>query len=499
MGRRKVPREQSAAAGGAILVVRFGIASVMNYAFAFALVWLLPKEDFASVSVLQNILLFAALVLNAGFPWVLARGEARDASLGGDAAVYRAGVIGNVALGLLLAVILGVLEFSGAGVLPLATTGLVVTVCVMLPLMGLTTALGGAMQGLRRFGSEGIAELLEIGVKCLVGLALVSLFTLGAEGVALGFLAGSVVGGWYLVGALHDRFPGWGPVAAYRTFRMALPMWIATSCFGLLATFDVLALGFASHLGLSVAGIALYQVAAILARTMYYIADAFIDATFPFMAAETSSGRSHDWFRGVLRCIPLLILPTQLVLLVAPEPLVDLFFPATYADAANLVRLLDIGTLGLILTAWYNKALFAQGQGGATARRMPVGAAIEVVALVVLVPSYGVVGAAIAFCVGSWSAALLLMAAYRSRHGLELPQLRGLWRHAVALAVPLPLLMLTWVVPHLAGLVLIAAALVLHLVGARLLGLITDRDVQRTRSGVRHFMDGVRRREGTVG
>lgn len=483
-GGRKVPKEQTAASGGAILVTRFAVTSVLNYAFSVALVWLLPPGEYAAVSVLQNVLLLGALVLSAGFPWVLARGEISAARGSAYPTVFRAALLGNVALGASLSVALLVLQMAGLGIIPSASTWMSVSIALMLPLMGLANALGGALQGLRRFAGEGMLQTSDVLTKCLVGLAFVTLLQFGAVGVAFGFLAGSAAAVCYGWRALRDRLPGRGPIATYHTFRLALPMWVSSSCFGLLATIDVLALGLFSRLGLAVTAIASYQVAVTLGRAMYYVADAFIDAAFPFMAAEDSSTRSHDWFKAALRCIPLLILPTQLVLLVAPEPLVALMFPSSYSDVAWIVRILDVGTLGLILTAWYNKALFAQGRGVIAARWVPLGVVAELAALAVLVPRFGVLGAAIAFGVGSWGAALPLLWAYSRFHRLASPSVRTVLRHSAALFAALLPLILTWFLPHPVGLALMAVALVVHLTVARALRIVTDEDMGRLRSVV---------------
>ncbi len=481
---RRPPPSQNAASGGAILVARFAVTSVLNYAFGIALVWLLAEGDFATVSVLQNVLLLGALVLGAGFPWVLARGGATADRDEDYPALFRGAVLGNLALAVVLAAGLIGAQVAGFGAFPSDSPWVVVGVVLMLPLTALLAAFGGALQGLRRFSSEGVAVTLEIAVKLVVGLVLVGVFRLGATGVALGFLAGAAGAVWYGRRALHDQLPGRGPVAASRSFRLALPMWVSTSAFGLLATVDVIALGMFSHGAVPVAAIAAYQVAAILGRAMYYVADAFIDATFPFMAAAGTLRGSHDWFRAALRCIPLLVLPTQLALLVAPEPIVALLFPSGYADVGGIVRILDLGTLGLILTAWYNKALFAQGRGDISARWVPVGAVVEVVALAVLVPLAGAEGAAVAFVVGSWTAALPLAWAYARLHSLGRPALRPALRHTLALLAMVPLLLLARTVPAVVGVALLAVALAVHLGVARLLGVIDRGDVDRLRSAV---------------
>ena len=68
----QLPAESSATTGGVILVARFAAGAVLNYAFGLGLAWLLVPERFGVVSAVQNVLLLAAGLLNAGLPWALA-------------------------------------------------------------------------------------------------------------------------------------------------------------------------------------------------------------------------------------------------------------------------------------------------------------------------------------------------------------------------------------------------------------------------------------------
>ncbi len=140
-----------------------------------------------------------------------------------------------------------------------------------------------------------------------------------------------------------------------------------------------------------------------------------------------------------------------------------------------------------------NKALFAQGRGVATGRRIPVGVAIELIALAVLVPLYGVMGAAFAFCAGSWGAALLLVRTYRRHHTLPLVPPSSEWRHAAALTAMVPVLLVARMVPDVLGFLLLGVAIVVHLTAARLLGVVTDTDLRRVTSVLARLRDGLRR------
>lgn len=489
--------ERTAAAGGFILVLRFFAAALLNYAFGVVLAWVMVPAQFGTVSALQAVLLLAALVLSAGFPWALAWKTARlqnydSAEIDGS---FRMALVGNVALALLLAALVLVLQLGGVRLIPSHSVTLIATVAGTFPVLAFNSVLAGALQGGRRFGGLGALQTAEVFGKCVVGLTLVVVFGAGPEGVALGVLGGSLVATCVGLWSLRDRLPGWGRLGDFATVRRALPIWIGTAGFGLLSTLDLLGLTVlgVGH-GVTASVLAAYQVSAILARAPFYIADALIDAVFPFMARHGSRAVSHGWFIAAIRWIPLLILPGQLVLLFLPGPVLSLLFPSEYGKALTLLQVLDFGTLGLILTGMHLKALYALDLASVVGRRMPFAVLAEVVALTFLVPRYGDIGAAIAFCVASWTGALLLVPAYLRRQEHPFPRPAVVGRYLAAIAVLVPVLLLAGHVPEYAALGLAAVGLACFVIVARSLGIISDIDVGHVHSALGRVRSGVLRR-----
>src|SRR5664280_742565 len=414
--------ERSATAGGIILVLRFAAASVLNYLFGVALAWVLVPDAFGTVSALQNVLLLAAGAMAAGLPWALAVKVARG---GGDGDTeereIRTALLGNFGIGMVLAIALVVAQLAGLQVIPTSSVVVTLTVACTLPAMGVATVLAGALQGSRRFGGLGATQSVEILIKCLVGLALVTLLGAGPEGVALGFLTGSLAAIAVAVRALRGILPRRGPLARLNTFRMALPIWVGAASATTLLTADLLGLGVvgAAH-GVTASTLAAYQVCAILARAPYFVSEALIDAVFPLMARRESRVVSHGWFIAALRWVPLAIVPLQVCLLLAPGPILRLFFPQSYGESIRLLQLLDVGTLGLLLTNMLVKGMCALGQAPRVARRMPIAVAVELTGLALLVPSFGGQGAATAYCLGAWAGVLLLGPVYLQEQQVSL-------------------------------------------------------------------------------
>ncbi|MGN6608718.1 MAG: lipopolysaccharide biosynthesis protein [Jatrophihabitans sp.] len=492
--------EQSARSGGRILVIRFAVGAVLNYALGVSLTWLLDKHAFGTVAAMQNVYLLAAGLLTASFPWVLA-GRLADPSLGAadKAQQFRTALAGNLALGVVLAAAFLAAQASGVRIVPSESWPLNLTVAVEIVLLALNSVLVSACQGTRRFAGQGAMQSVEILVKTGVALALILAFHAAAISVGVAFVAGSAVATVIALRTLHDVLPGVGPLAGAGTVLSALPTWVAFVSFSLLQTADVLGLsvlGPSAHL--DAAEIARYQACVILARAAYYLSDAIIDAIFPFIAANRASPyHSHRWVTTAARWIPLLIVPIQLVFALTPIPLLRLFFPAAYAHEGQVLRLVAIGTVGLVVANYVMKSLFALGRPGAAAIGLPVGAAVLIVLLAVLVPRDGITGAGIAFCAGCWIAVLVLLPTYVAVQRVREFPTRVALRYLVAL-VPAALAFLAASASGtFAAWSLIVVGLLVYVVSARLLKVFDDEDVDRVLGPLRPYLRRAKHAGGT--
>jgi O-antigen/teichoic acid export membrane protein len=201
------------------------------------------------------------------------------------------------------------------------------------------------------------------------------------------------------------------------------------------------------------------------------------DAVFPFLVGARSKKESHGWFMTAVGWVPLAIVPIQLGLIVAPGPLLRLFFPPSYASAQALLRVLAFGTLFALMANMLVKAMVGIGRGPSVGRRMPFAAAAEVVGLIVLVPRYGDVGAAWAFCLGSVVAVALVGPMYLRAQEVRPLRARSGALYLAALVPTAGILLVAQRAPEVVAVVLIAIALVVFCVPARMVGLLTERHV----------------------
>ncbi|WP_380156941.1 oligosaccharide flippase family protein [Kineococcus sp. R86509] len=483
-GRGGLSAERGAAAGSVILVLRFITGSVLNYAFNLALAWLLVPEEFGTVSAAQNVMLFAAGALTAGLPWALTvRLSASGTTPSQAAALLRTAVLGNVVIASALAGVLVLTQVSGHRVLPTGSGAIVVVVAAEILLLGLNAVIAGALQGTKRFGGLGGMHALEILVKVVVATVLVAATGSGALGVVIGFFVGSVTATCVGLRGLRGLLPGRGPLAPWRSVTAAGPIWVATAGFTVLLTVDVLGLSFFGGGTVATAtALAAYQVCSTLARAPYFVSDALVDAVFPFMAADPRDVRAvHGWFLEAVRWIPVLLVPLQLVLVLVPEPFLRLLFPASYAASATVLRVLTLGTLGLLLTNALVKGLYARAHQSSAARVVGPVVVVEVVLLAFLVPRHAAVGAATAYAVSCWLAVLGLAPAYLRGLGGALARARAVLaaRYLASLAPAVLLLLLASRLPDVFAVVLVAVAISVHVLSARRWAFVRDSDLAR--------------------
>jgi hypothetical protein len=485
-----VRAECSAAAGGVILVARFAAGAVLNYAFGLGLAWLLLPARFGVVSAVQNVLLLAAGLLNAGLPWALA---IRIAKTHGDQQAakpeFRTALIANLGLGLVLAAAFMATQLSGSRLVPADSVVLDLLVAAEMAMLAVNSILAGVAQGSRRFAGLGAMQAGEILLKCAAAVVLVAGLHTGPVGVALSFLLGTA--GSVLIGlrTCKGLLPGRGPLASFSFLADSGSIWFASASMTFIITADLLGLEVAGRAaGVTVAVLAGYQACGLLARASFYVGDALADAVFPFIARSESLAEKHRWFVAAARWVPLLIIPVQAALVAAPGPVLRSFLPHHYSSSAAqaLLQVLAAGTLGALMTDMLTKSLFATGYGRQVGRRMPITVVTEVTALIFLVPRYGALGAACSYLLASLAGVILLVPLYRKALQVRLPSLAQLAAYATGFAPTAATFAVAGHAPTLAAWALIAAGTVLFIIPARRMRLITDADIS--------FLEGLRGR-----
>jgi O-antigen/teichoic acid export membrane protein len=484
--RQTRPRAEysATAGGGVILVARISAGAVLNYAFGLGLAWLLVPASFGLVSAVQNVLLLAAGLLNAGLPRALAS-RVTKAHRDREAAKpeFRTALIANLGLGLGLGAAFLAAQLAGPRLVPTGSAVIDLTVAAEMVMLALNGTLAGVAQGSGRSGGLGAMQGGEIVLKCAAAAVLVAGLQAGPAGVALSFLLGTA--GSVLIGLRTCRglLPGPGPLASFGFLAGSGSIWFASASMSFLITADLLGLEVAGRTaGATVAVLASYQACGLLARASFYVSDALGGAFFPFIARGASPRGRHRWFVAGARWV-LLIIPVQAALFAAPGPVLRLFLPHQYSGPAAdaLLRVLAAGTLAALITDMFVKSLFAADRGRQAGRLMPIIVVTEVAGLIVLVPRYGAVGAACSYLLASGVGVIILMPLYLRTVRARLPSASKLAGYAIGFAptaamfaaagrAPVRLAWAPWA--------LITAGALAFVPPARRMRLITDADIR---------------------
>jgi len=405
---------------GTVLVAAFLATSLLNYAFGVALSWFLNPAQFGMLGVAQSLLLLSALIVGSGFAWTAAHDVAALGVTNETRRRFRAAWVANVALGLFLAS--GLWAAYVTGWLPLGPGYRAVV-----PLVGLTTVLlaarsvvNGAARGLYRFGPVAVNLVGEVVFKTVGGLILVAVGT-GVAGVMAGFALGAAVALAHSLWIVHParlwHGRGWFDT---RVVSVTVPLFVGILGPALMLNLDVLGLKLLAPVGRGDELAGLYQAAVILARTPVFIAQSFTLVLFSYVAgtrggAERQRGgrspsppSSLPYTRMAVRTWARLLLPVGLTLALAPQAALSLFFPTHYQAAASALRIAAGGGVLLALVTLLNGVAQAAGNRRRAATAAGVAVIAQLITLVWLVPTWGVIGAALSLLIAGSTALILI-------------------------------------------------------------------------------------------
>lgn len=417
----------------AVMLAAFGVTSALNYAFGFAMGWLLSPGDYGLLAFAQSVLLVGGLVLQSGFSWSLARGVVNAEGPGERDALVRGSLLANLILGVALGGVLILLFFAGPLRGGFERWSVAVVVAAALPFISVLATARGCAQGSERFGIVASIGLTEMGCKTLSGATL-ALAGLGAPGAVAGFLVGAVC-----AAVLGVRRISRGIGVRLRGGLRRPDVLASGAMFGAL-------LGTSLLLNLDLAGLKLlseeraaagfYQAGIVLSNAPYYlVATALLPVLFVQLARHEGLADTRATLGETLGLTAALVLPIEFALMAVPEQALLTLFPDSYAQGAETLRLLAVGNCMLILAAVLSAAFQAVGRARVPALILLALALAEPFALWKVVPENGARGAALVFVVSASLALLCLTAAYLREAGAPDPGPLASWLLRYALAV----------------------------------------------------------------
>ena len=386
-----IPDLQNPSRDTLLMLLVFFIGAVFNYVYNIAMGWMLSPAQYGILGVAISFFLILSLFINAAFPLTVAK----FLSEGGDDSikhrVFKSSLTGN----LFIALIVSFFFYASyaSGLLRLDSTYLPFILLIVLALI--FSSAGGvyasALQGMFRFKKYGLINIITTFAKLFSAVLLV-MFGLGAVGAFFGMVAGPIAG--LLLGVLLTsdfkfwKAKGW---ASRSMYTFALPMFFGMFFMTLLTNLDILGVKFLSESASSDTLTGYYRSAHILAELPVFVVGALMGAMFPYISRYSSSNYSNK----TLKYTVLMICPLSIILFVIPSSMVALVFPDSYAAAADALGVLALG-LGLFVIITALSGIFqAMRHPRVPAIVLTFSTLIEVIALIFLVPGYGILGAAV--------------------------------------------------------------------------------------------------------
>ncbi len=385
------------------------------------------------VAFAQSALLLCGFVLQSGVPWSLSRAlvpadEAHGRSL------MRGALVANLGIGGLIGAAILCLYEAGPLRTGFGQTGVLLAVLASLPVFAISAVARATFQGRRRFGFVALLQTIEVVAKALIGivLALAGFRAAGAvSGFPIGALLASLIGLALLVGVARMR--PWGSVT-YPAIGTVGPMFGALLGLSLVLNLDLLAV---KLFVVEPAAAGQYQAAIILANAPYFLVmSALVPVLFTQLAAHATLAETRARVAEALRIGVAIVLPAEFLFMVVPNEVLAVLFPAAYAPAAPILRLMAIGNAALIVVVVLAAAFQAIDRSWEVGRVLLGVAAAEIVVLPIVVPRFGEYGAVSTFDTAALVSCLLLAHRYRQEAQLDLgPAARWAGRYATAVGV----------------------------------------------------------------
>jgi len=379
------------------LAVRFG-----SYVYRILMGRLLSPYEFGLLNLALPLQFFVVVLASSGIAPSLAKFIAEEHARGElrrRDEIAASSLLYYTLAGVLLGAVFFALAPLAIGVFrePSLVTTLRIS-AIALPFGFALAAISGVFQGLRRFGTLSLTLAAQQALRIAFALVLVVFISATANSAILGSTLGFAVA--MLLAYLLFRSLGISSArrsfAAFKgVFIFSIPVSLTSVAAFALAYVDILLLG----VYLPPQEVGIYSAASPTARLGLAFASALTAALLPSVAALSAKSD-----RAALRTqveksyrllFPILGATTAIALLFA-KPIITLLFGSAYAEAAYPFRILTVGSFfyGFFTV---NSGIF-QGLGKPSLPMKILGAAaaLDVLLNLLLIPGFGITGAALA-------------------------------------------------------------------------------------------------------
>lgn len=179
--------------------------------------------------------------------------------------------------------------------------------------------------------------------------------------------------------------------------------------------------------------VGLYNIGMPTSRILWKLSAALAVVLLP-LSSELWASRSIDRIGKGMRILYkysfMLILPLSIVMFIFPEIILRIIFGSDSVAAANVIRILSIGAVARVLGSANNTVLLGIGKPGEVSRITLAGAGVNLILNLILIPVYGMEGAAATTTLTFILMFLLAMRKLRESIDIRLP-----WRDFASIAI----------------------------------------------------------------
>ncbi|MDQ4070545.1 MAG: oligosaccharide flippase family protein [Actinomycetota bacterium] len=466
---------RAASRGGTALLLFQALARALALVFVFVVTRQLGPTEFGRYSIAAGLVLMGSMFADFGTTPAVTKlvsrdPESSDGLLAGTLPV-------SFALGLLAAA--GVITFAVVAGYAAPLVADVAIAAAGIPAASAGSSILGALDGRGMIARRAVVTLLQSSVIAVGGMLAV-VAGAGVRGAVLALGVAPMVSlllsaVWARRAGVWRRRPQVDVALTVRLMKVALPFAAIMGCYAFSARFDVVVLSIFR----SQADTAAYDLAQRLVESLWFISAALTGPALFILSRRLGSGDvpgARRAFREAARVMYLVSVPVTVVLVLLARPAVTLALGPEYAGAVLPFSILA-ATLWLVFIVQLQTALVNAGDHARAAMGTAACVAGVTVALdLVLVPTMGGPGAALAMVGSSLVAAFLYTRVTVRRLGIPMP-LPPASAVIAAAVMAVPLVMLSeWPVPA----AMVAAAAYAGTVAAT--GGVDRRDLERVRT-----------------
>jgi stage V sporulation protein B len=266
----------------------------------------------------------------------------------------------------------------------------------IIPIYAFFSLYTGFLNGLREFGKQAKA-MFSYNIAKVAGVFALVLMGFSVGGAIAGFaiapLVGLIVAGYYFKpGGTENGFK------QKELLDFAVPVIISSVAFNALMNLDLF---FVKRI-IAGDGVGYYTAASNLSRLPFYALTAMGTALFPAIAASRGREQIENYLTGAMRYLLILLFLIVALISATSGSLVTLFYSSKYTPAALPLDILIFGLGFLTLFSIFTTVITAIGRAKAAMIFSIALLPIAFIANAVLVPVYGLEGAAMATTVAGF-------------------------------------------------------------------------------------------------